>query len=107
MIKKVVSIAVIMAILLVPSIKANAIPANSSVYKEGIYKFDNLNSYQSITVELIDQNQTNFLVFDENYNIKVSYKLDYNSKLKIAIKPNYTIVIVGDGEIAISFIKKE
>lgn len=107
MIKRIMSIVVIMSLLITPSIKASIIPVNSSVYNEGIYKFDDLDHYQSINIRLINNKPTNFTIFDENYNIKISIKLDSNTEFNMPIKQKNIISIVGDGEIAISFIKKE
>lgn len=76
-------------------------------FKEGIYQVSDLNISQSntYTIQNISTNNTIFMIiFDENQHELQSIHLSPNSiKFNlIPLLPNYRIVIVGNGEVAIT-----
>lgn len=80
--------------------------ATANAFKEGIYTINDLKPSKDgiYTVKNISKNNNiRLLVFDENYAIIQSTKIEANSEDTdiVPIQPNYIIVVAGDGELEI------
>lgn len=80
--------------------------AITNTFKEGIYTINDLKpSKEGIyTIKNISKNnKVRILVFDENYAIIQSTKVEANSEKTdiVPVLPNYIIVVAGDGELEI------
>ena len=80
--------------------------AVSKTFKEGIYTINDLKPSKDgiYTIKNISKNNNiRILVFDENYAIIQSTKIEANSENTdiVPIQPNFIIVVAGDGELEI------
>lgn len=79
-------------------------PAISQVYKQGFYKFDNSQNVD-ISLTLTNDTPTKVMILDKDMNIEFISLIPYNYKFFLRnIAPNKIIGIIGDGEVAISFL---
>lgn len=79
-------------------------PAISEIYKQGFYKFDNSKDVD-ISLTLITDSPTKIMILDKDMNIEFISLIPYNYKFYLRkIEPNKIIAIIGDGEVAISFL---
>lgn len=80
--------------------------AVSNTFKEGIYTINDLKPSKDgiYTIKNIsNNNNVRILVFDEDYAIIQSTKIEANSEKTdiVPILPSYIIVVAGDGELEI------
>lgn len=103
-IKKLFIIFLICFMVIPAPIMANAVPV-SNVYKEGIYKLTDTDSY-SATAKLITPGKfTSLIIIDPNSSVKL-YKqfIDTNESFGLGpLDKNHTLVIIGNGEISIIY----
>ena len=101
------SIAVFMILIGLISTTFISIPAFiKNIFKEGVYKSSDFNFSENETyfVQNVSSDNSVFLtIYDENQLIIQSIRLQPNSNRYdlIPLKPDYRIVIVGNGEIFI------
>lgn len=101
------SIAVFIILIGLISTTFISIPAfTKNIFKEGVYKSSDFNFSENETyfVQNVSSNNSVFLtIYDENQLIIQSIRLQPNSNRYdlIPLKPDYRIVIVGNGEIFI------
>lgn len=104
--KKFVSICLICICILCNRVEAKSVMAPQKSFKEGIYLISDLNIAPNTNYYVENISPTTgvrVFVFDEEYTTMQILKLDPSS-LKtdtVLVKDNYTIVIVGGGEIVI------
>ena len=83
------------------------VPATTNYFKEGVYKAADLNVSLNNIYKIQNVSATNtvyIILFDENQLVIQSVRLEPNS-LKynlLPLKPEYRIVIIGNGEVYIS-----
>lgn len=80
--------------------------ATANTFKEGIYTINDIKPSKngSYTVKNISKNNNiRILVFDEDYAIIQSTKIESNSEKTdmVPILPNYIIAVAGDGDLEI------
>lgn len=84
--------------------KASTVPS-SDVYTQGIYKFDESGVF-SANVRLVKGKQTTFIVLEPNQSLVLYIKLVLNEEIKLReLNRDYTICIIGEGEVAINYEK--
>ncbi|HEY5523830.1 MAG TPA: hypothetical protein VIK26_00675, partial [Clostridium sp.] len=81
--------------------------AAANVFKEGFYKVSDFNfsSNNSYTIQNISPDGSVYvLIFNENQIVQQSMRLEPQSSEYnlLPLKPDYSIVIIGKGEVAIS-----
>lgn len=103
-IKKFFIIFLICFIVIPTPIIANAVPV-SNIYKEGIYKVTDADSY-SATAKLITPTQfASLIIIDSNNNFKL-YKqfIDTNEVFTLgSLDKNHTLIVIGNGQISIIY----
>ncbi|WP_291653340.1 hypothetical protein [Clostridium sp.] len=83
---------------------AAPIPTISKTYTEGFYKFNNSTNVD-IGILLTTNTPTKIMILDEEMNIEYMSLVPYNYKFYLRnIAPGKIIALVGDGEVAISFL---
>lgn len=91
-------------IVICNNINTYALPS-SDVYKQGIYKLTDDATYNA-DVKLIKGPQTTLILMEKNQNVVLYIKLYLNEELKLTeLGKDYTITIIGDGEVAITYNK--
>lgn len=110
MVKKIFLI-LISFMLLSVNVKASTFSKNkpcktySDIYTEGFYNFDNTTT-MDISITLTTDTPTKIIILDKEMNIQFITEVPYNYKFTLRnIKPNETVGIVGEGEVALSFEK--
>jgi len=85
---------------------ANAI-ITSDTYKQGIYNISEINEFNAVAKLITSNNVTSLIIIDSNGNQKFYKRFDtLNQVVNLGyIKNGDLIVIVGNGEIAITFSK--
>ena len=85
---------------------ANAI-ITSDTYKQGIYNISEINEFNAVAKLITSNNVTSLIIVDSNGNQKFYKRFDtINQVVNLgSIKNGDLIVIVGNGEIAITFSK--
>ena len=100
-----VALTIIMLILIVPINTKASVTPSSNVYTQGIYKFKESGVFNA-NVRLIKGEQTTFLVIEPNQNVVLYIKLILNEEVKLKdLDKDYTICIIGEGEVAINYEK--
>lgn len=102
---KCIVLAILMTILITPNDAMSSTIPISKVYTQGIYKFEENGAFNA-NVKLIKGDQTTFLVIEPNQNVVLYIKLILNEEVRLKdIDKDYTICIIGDGEVAITYDK--
>jgi len=99
-------VAVILISLITFTGSVNAI-ITSDTYKQGIYNISEVNEFNAVAKLITSNNVTSLIIVDSNGNQKFYKRFDtINQVVNLgSIKNGDLIVIVGNGEIAITFSK--
>ena len=99
-------VAVILISLITFTVSVNAI-ITSDTYKQGIYNISEVNEFNAVAKLITSNNVTSLIIVDSNGNQKFYKRFDtINQVVNLgSIKNGDLIVIVGNGEIAITFSK--
>ena len=103
--KRFMFLSIIFFLLIAPiDVKCNNIPI-SNIYKQGIHSIKDIGEYEA-DVKLIKGEKTSLFVINSDNDITAYIKLPLNESLVLQkINKNHKIIIVGDGEVAITYEK--
>ncbi|WP_195987110.1 hypothetical protein [Clostridium sp. D53t1_180928_C8] len=102
---KYIVLTILMIILIAPNDTMRSTLPISKMSTQGIYNFEESGVFNA-NVKLIKGDKITFFVMEPNQNIVLYIKLILNEEVRLKdLDKNYTICIIGDGEVAITYDK--
>lgn len=103
--KRVIFLSIIVCLLIAPiKVECHNLPT-SNIYKQGFHSIEESGEYNA-TVKLISGKKTSLFVINGDNDITAYIKLPLNESLVLEkINKNHKIIIVGEGDVAITYEK--